>query len=129
MARPEGLKYLESHEWCRIDGEFAYIGITDYAVEQLGEPVHLDVRKLDDDIMHGEIFGEIESTKAVSDLYAPLTGRIVERNEELISDPSKIGEDPFGNGWILKIQIEKAAEADALLDDAAYQKVIDADDH
>lgn len=129
MARPEGLKYLKSHEWCRVEGEYAWIGVSDYALEQLGEPVHLEVRKLDEDIMQEEIFGEIESTKAVSDLYAPLTGRIVERNEEIIDEPSSLGEDPFGKGWIVKIRIEKPAEVAELLDDAGYQKVIDEDDH
>lgn len=129
MSRPANLRYLKSHEWCKLDGNIATIGITDYAVSHLSDLVFLDLPEVKTDTMRGEPFGEIESVKAVSDLYAPMTGEIIERNERLQAELELLGKDPFGDGWMLKIRVEKPSEWDSLLDDGSYQKVIDADSH
>lgn len=129
MPRPQNLRYLKTHEWVRIEGPFAYVGITDYAVSHLSDLVFLDLPELNMDIQQNEPFGEIESVKAVSDLYAPITGAVVERNERLLQELDLLAKDPFGAGWMLKVRMEKPAEANNLLDDAAYQKVVDADNH
>lgn len=129
MARPQNLRYMKTHEWLRVEGPFAYVGITDYAVSHLSDLVFLDLPELNTDIQQNEPFGEIESVKAVSDLYAPITGAVVERNERLMQELDLLAKDPFGAGWMLKIRMEKPSEANNLLDDAAYQKVIDADNH
>jgi glycine cleavage system H protein len=129
MARPKNLRYLKTHEWVRVEGDFAYIGITDYAVSHLSDLVFLDLPDIGTDVMQNEPFGEIESVKAVSDLYAPMTGEIVERNERLMEELDTLNKDPFGGGWMLKVRIEKPNEVNNLLDDAAYQKVIDAESH
>ena len=121
MARPEGNRYLKSHEWARIDGEFAWIGLTDYAIKHLSDLVFLDLPDTGQDIMQNEPFGEIESVKTVSDLYAPLTGEIVERNEELIENLEVLKNDPWDAGWMLKIRMEKPSEFDHLLDAGAYE--------
>jgi glycine cleavage system H protein len=127
MPRPQNLRYMKTHEWCRVDGPFAYVGITDYAVSHLSDLVFLDLPELNTDIQQNEPFGEIESVKAVSDLYAPITGAVVERNERLMQELDLLAKDPFGAGWMLKIRMEKPSEVNNLLDDAAYQKVIDAE--
>jgi glycine cleavage system H protein len=129
MPRPQNLRYLKTHEWLRVDGPFAYVGITDYAVSHLSDLVFLDLPELNTDIQQNEPFGEIESVKAVSDLYAPITGAVVERNERLMQELDLLAKDPFGAGWMLKIRMEKPTEVNNLLDDAAYQKVVDADKH
>jgi glycine cleavage system H protein len=129
MARPKNLRYLKSHEWARVEGEFAFIGITDYAVSHLNEVVFLDLPEVGTDVMANEPFGEVESIKTVADLYSPVTGQIVERNDELAEELDTLTKDPFGKGWMLKVRMEKPAEIDALLDDAAYQRVINAEKH
>jgi glycine cleavage system H protein len=129
MARPKNLRYLKTHEWARVEGEFAWIGITDYAVSHLNEVVFLDLPEVGTDVMMNEPFGEIESIKTVADLYAPVTGQIVERNDELMQELDILTKDPFGKGWMLKVRMEKPAEFNALLDDAGYQKVINAEKH
>jgi glycine cleavage system H protein len=129
MARPKNLRYLKTHEWVRVEGEFAWIGITDYAVSHLNEVVFLDLPEVGTDIMMNEPFGEVESIKTVADLYAPVTGQIVERNDELMQELDILPKDPFGKGWMLKVRMEKPAEVNALLDDAGYQKVINAEKH
>jgi glycine cleavage system H protein len=127
MARPKNLRYLKTHEWVREDGEFAWIGITDYAVSHLNDVVFLDLPEVGTDIMMNEPFGEVESIKTVADLYAPVTGQIVERNDELMEELDTLSKDPFGRGWMLKVRMEKPAELQQLLDDAGYQKVIAAE--
>jgi glycine cleavage system H protein len=129
MARPKNLRYLKTHEWVRVEGEFAWIGITDYAVSHLNEVVFLDLPEVGTDIMMNEPFGEVESIKTVADLYAPVTGQIVERNDELVQELDVLTKDPFGKGWMLKVRMEKPAEVSSLLDDAGYQKVINAEKH
>ncbi len=129
MPRPANLRYLKSHEWCKLEGNIATIGISDYAVSHLSDLVFLDLPEVKTDTMRGEPFGEIESVKAVSDLYAPMTGEIIERNERLQAELELLGKDPFGDGWMLRIRVEKPSEWDSLLDDGAYQKIIDAESH
>jgi glycine cleavage system H protein len=129
--RPDDRKYLKSHEWVKIEGDTAYVGITDYAVGHLSDLVFLDVPDVGTDLMANEPFGEIESVKAVSDLYCPLTGEVIEQNEDLVGDLSILNEDPFGKGWMIKIKImdmKELDELDTLLDAAAYEKVVEADD-
>ena len=127
--RPEGLKFLKSHEWVKVEGNMAIIGITDYAVGHLSDLVFLDLPDVGTDLMANEPFGEIESVKAVSDLMAPVSGEVVEVNDSLTDSLDKVGTDPFGEGWIVKIRATNAAEHDQLLDAAAYQKVTEAGDH
>jgi len=127
MARPEGYRYLKTHEWARIDGQFAWIGLSEYAVSHLSDLVFLDLPDVGQDIMQNEPFGEIESVKAVSDLYAPITGEIVDRNERLIEELDILKRDPWDEGWLLKVRMEKPAEFENLLEDSTYQKVIDAE--
>lgn len=129
MGRPQGLKYLKTHEWARTEAEFAWIGITDYAVSHLSDLVFLDLPEVGQDIMQNEPFGEIESVKAVSDLYAPLTGEVVERNDRLMEELDILKRDPWQAGWMLKIRMEKPSEAQHLLDLAAYEKHIASGDH
>ncbi len=107
---PDDLKYLDSHEYVRLDGEIATIGITAFAIDQLGDLVLLELPEIDDTIEKGnkendESFGTIESVKAVSDLYSPVSGTVVERNEEMIEAPEKIAEDPYGEGWLIKVRL------------------------
>jgi glycine cleavage system H protein len=129
MPRPENLRYLKTHEWLRTEGPFAYIGISDYAVSHLSDLVFLDLPEVNTDIQQHEPFGEIESVKAVSDLYAPITGAVVERNEALLQSLDLLAKDPFGAGWMLKVRMEKPSEVDNLLDGAAYAKVIEAEEN
>ena len=129
MSYPTNLRYTETHEWARVDGASVVVGITDFAVHSLQDLVFIDLPKVGAKVEKGKRFGEIESVKAVSDLYAPITGAVVERNERLMQELDLLAKDPFGAGWMLKIRMEKPSEANNLLDDAAYQKVIDADNH
>ncbi|WP_424099241.1 glycine cleavage system protein GcvH [Moorena producens] len=107
---PDDLKYLDSHEYVRLDGEIATVGITAFAIDQLGDLVLLELPDIDDTIEKGnkendQSFGTIESVKAVSDLYSPVSGTVVERNEEMIEAPEKIAEDPYGEGWLIKVRL------------------------
>ena len=115
----EGLYYAESHEYVRVEGDFGYVGITDYAQEQLGNVVYVDAPEVDDEVTQGEEFGAVESVKAASDLMSPVSGTVVEVNEELADSPEKINEDAYAN-WIIKVQLNDKAELDNLLDAAAY---------
>ena len=115
----EGLYYAESHEYVRVEGDFGYVGITDYAQEQLGNVVYVDAPEVDDEVTQGEEFGAVESVKAASDLMSPVSGTVVEVNEELADSPEKINEDAYAN-WIIKVQLNDKAELDNLLDVAAY---------
>lgn len=121
---PENLKYSNDHEWLKMDGEFAYVGITAYAAEQLGDIVFVDVTTVDETLEQNEVFGSIEAVKTVSDLMLPIGGEVVEFNEELEGNPALINTDPYGDGWIVKIKPTNPAEADTLLDAAAYADLI-----
>ena len=121
---PENLKYSNDHEWLKMDGEFAYVGITAYAAEQLGDIVFVDVPSLDETLAKDDVFGSIEAVKTVSDLMLPIGGEVVEFNEELDGNPALINTDPYGEGWIVKIRPTDAAEADSLLNAAQYADLI-----
>ncbi|NLN33063.1 MAG: glycine cleavage system protein GcvH [Flavobacteriaceae bacterium] len=124
MNVPQELKYSKDHEWVRVDGNTAFIGITDFAQDQLGDIVYVDISVQEgDEISEGEIFGSIEAVKTVSDLFIPVSGKIIEINEELNSAPETINSDPYGEGWIIKVEMSDTSEYDALLDAAGYQEV------
>ncbi|MBR3578173.1 MAG: glycine cleavage system protein GcvH [Bacteroidales bacterium] len=124
MMIPENLKYSNDHEWLKMDGEFAYVGITAYAAEQLGDIVFVDVTTVDETLEQNEVFGSIEAVKTVSDLMLPIGGEVVEFNEELEGNPALINTDPYEGGWIVKIKPTNPAEADTLLDAAGYADLI-----
>ena len=118
----EGLYYAESHEYVKVEGNVGYIGITDYAQEQLGNVVYVDMPNVDDEITAGEEFGAVESVKAASDLISPVSGKVIEINESLEDAPELINEDAFSN-WIIKIELSDTSELDNLLDSNAYSKL------
>jgi glycine cleavage system H protein len=125
MNIPQNLKYTQDDEWVRIEGEFAYVGITDYAQHELGDIVFVDVDCVGDTIAAGEAFGSIEAVKTVADLLMPVEGEVVEFNTNL-DDASSINNDPYGEGWIIKIKPANVADIDALLDNIAYTAKIGA---
>ncbi len=116
----EGLYYSESHEYVRVEGEFGFIGITDYAQHALGNVVYVDVPEVDDEVTAGEEFGAVESVKAASDLMSPVSGTVVEVNEALDDEPELLNQDAFEN-WIIKVQLSDTSELDNLMDAAAYE--------
>ncbi len=116
----EGLYYSESHEYVRVEGDFGFIGITDYAQNALGNVVYVDMPEVDDEVEAGEEFGAVESVKAASDLYSPVSGTVVEINQALEDQPELINEDAFGN-WIIKVSLSDKSQLDALMDAAAYE--------
>ena len=119
----EGLKYAESHEWVKVEGNIAVIGVTDYAQKEMGDITYVDMPDVDDEVAAGEEFGALESVKASSDLFCPVSGTVVAVNEELEDAPEKVNEDAFAN-WIIKVEMSDAAELDALMDAAAYKAFI-----
>ncbi len=121
---PENLKYSNDHEWLKLDGDIAYVGITAYAAEQLGDIVFVDVPSVDETLEQNEVFGSVEAVKTVSDLMLPIGGEVLEFNEELDGNPALINTDPYGEGWIVKIRPTNVAEADTLLDAAVYADLI-----
>ena len=125
MNIPENLLYTEDHEWVKIDGDVATIGITDFAQGELGDIVFVEVETVDEDLDKGEVLGTIEAVKTVSDIFMPVSGKVIEFNEELESDPEVINKDAFGGGWIVKVKVADISELDDLLDSAAYAKNIE----
>lgn len=117
----EGLYYSESHEYVKVEGEYGYIGITDYAQHELGNVVYVDMPEVDDEVTVGEEFGAVESVKAASDLNSPVSGTVAEVNEELEDQPEKINEDAFAN-WIIKVKLADKSELDSLMDAKAYEE-------
>ena len=122
---PSDLKYHPEHDWARVDGDSATLGITWYAQDSLGEIVFFDPPQVGASISKDQPYAEVESVKAVSDVIAPVSGEITEVNEALGSEPEKINDDPYGEGWLVKIKLSDPSEADALLDAAAYQELLD----
>lgn len=118
----EGLYYAESHEYVRVEGEFGYVGITDYAQSQLGNVTYVDMPEVDDEVTAGEEFGAVESVKAASDVISPVSGTIVEVNEALEDQPELINQDAFAN-WIIKVQLSDPSEVENLMDAAAYEAI------
>jgi glycine cleavage system H protein len=124
-VNPDDLSYTEEHEWARVDGRRFTVGITDYAQDALGDVVYIDLPASGTRVERGQPFGEVESTKSVSDLYAPVTGTIVERNETLESQPELVNSDPYGNGWMVVIEADDENQSDDLLTAADYDKLIE----
>lgn len=124
MNFPDNLKYSNNHEWIKVDGNKATVGITDYAQSELGEIVYVDINTEGESVVKGEVFGSIEAVKTVSDLFLPVSGKVLEINPQLENKPELINEDPYGEGWIIKIEIEDAAGVDNLLSAEAYKKLI-----
>ena len=124
MNIPSNVKYSEDHEWLRIEGEVAYVGITDYAQHELGDIVFVDVDTVGEEVSRNEVFGTIEAVKTVSDLMMPVSGEILEFNEALEENAAAINSDPYGEGWIIKIKMTNPAEAEELKDAAAYSAFI-----
>lgn len=118
----EGLYYSESHEYVRVEGEYGYVGISDYAQHALGNIVYVDMPEVDDEVVAGEDFGAVESVKAASDLISPVTGTVVEINEELEDAPELLNKDPYAN-WIIKVEMSDPTELDNLMDAAAYEEM------
>jgi len=125
MNTPEDLRYSSDHEWVRVEGSRARIGITDYAQDALGDVVFVQVPELGAEVAAGAGISEVESTKSVSDIYAPMAGTIVEVNADLDDAPERINADPYGEGWICVIEVADAAALDALLDAEGYRKLIE----
>ena len=121
MNFPGNIKYTSEHEWIRVEGDEAYVGITDYAQSELGEIVFIDVPTEGETVAQGEVFGSIEAVKTVSDLNMPVTGEVLEINGALDAQPELVNNDPYGEGWIIRISVKDAAELDSLMDAAAYE--------
>ncbi|MHB9056279.1 MAG: glycine cleavage system protein GcvH [Paludibacteraceae bacterium] len=124
MNTPTNLKYSRDHEWVRLDGEFAYVGITDYAQSELGEIVFVEVETVGETLEAGELFGTVEAVKTVSDLLLPVKGEIIEFNEKLEDAPELVNDDPYGEGWMVKIIISESAELNNLLSAEEYTALI-----
>ena len=125
MQVPEQLRYSTDHEWVAVDGNRVRVGITDYAQNALGDVVYVQVPRLGAEVMAGDSFGEVESTKSVSDVYAPVSGTVVGVNEGLADTPEILNSDPYGAGWLCEIEFTDSTQIDGLLDAAAYQALID----
>ena len=124
MNFPQNLKYTNEHEWIRVEGDIAYVGITDYAQEQLGDIVLVDIPTVGETLEAGETFGTIEVVKTISDLFLPLAGEILEQNEALEENPELVNKDPYGEGWLIKMKPADASAAEDLLDAEAYKAVV-----
>jgi glycine cleavage system H protein len=121
---PEGLKYHEEHDWARVEGDEAVLGITWFAADALGELVHFEPPEAGSNVTKGQSYGEVESVKAVSDVIAPLSGEVLEVNQQVVGAPETVNEDPYGNGWLIRIRLADTGEAHALLDADAYRQVL-----
>lgn len=124
MNIPNELKFTKDHEWIRIDGDIATVGITDFAQSELGDIVYVEVETVGDTLDRDEVFGTVEAVKTVSDLFLPLSGEIIEFNEGLESEPEKVNSDPYGEGWMIKLKISDSSEIAELMDDAGYKALI-----
>ncbi len=122
---PDDLKYHAEHDWARVEGDTATVGVTWYAQDALGEIVHYEPPEQGSSVAKDESYGEVESVKAVSDLVAPLSGEVVEVNQALVDAPETINEDPYGEGWLIKIRLSDSSEADGLMDVSAYRKLLE----
>lgn len=126
MNIPEELKYTKDHEWVKVEGDTATVGVTDFAQSELGDIVFVEVETVGDEVAEGDTFGTIEAVKTVSDLFSPVTGEVLEFNEAIEDAPESINSDPYGKGWIIKMKISDASQLDGLLDAAAYKELIGA---
>lgn len=125
LEYPNDLKYLDSHEYVRLDGEIATIGISAFAVDQLGDIVFLELPEVNDALTKGESFGSIESVKAVEDLYPAVSGTVIERNEAMLESPEQVVEDPYGEGWLLKVRVNDSSELDDALSADEYRALVE----
>ena len=126
MNVPANLKYTKDHEWVLVEGKEATVGITDFAQHELGDIVFIEIETIGEKLAHGEVFGTVEAVKTVSDLFMPLSGTVTMKNAELDDAAELVNSDPYGRGWMIKVAIDDASEVDALLDAAAYMKLIGA---
>lgn len=126
MNIPENLKYTKDHEWIRVEGKEAYVGITDYAQGELGDIVFIEIETEDEELEKEEVFGTIEAVKTVSDMFMPVSGKVLEVNEKLEDSPEVVNKDPYGDGWLIKISLKDESEASELLDADAYKKLLEA---
>ena len=125
MKIPKDLKYTNDHEWVKIDGDVATVGITDFAQGELGDIVYVEVETVDETLDREEVFGTVEAVKTVSDLFAPLSGEIIEFNQSLEDEPEKVNSDPYGEGWMVKIRFSDASQVDDLLSAEEYSEVVE----
>ena len=126
MNIPENLKYTKDHEWIRVEGNEAYVGITDYAQGELGDIVFIEIETEGEELDKEEVFGTIEAVKTVSDMFMPVSGKVLEVNEKLEDSPEVVNKDPYGDGWLIKISLKDESEAGELLDAGAYKKLLEA---
>ena len=119
----KSLKYTQDHEWIRVEGDHAFVGITNFAQGELGDIVYVEIETLDESVQMGNVFGTIEAVKTVSDLFMPVDGIVVEVNDKLESEPELVNNDPYGEGWMVKIKLDNPSQVDELLDLAAYEKI------
>ncbi|MCR5888494.1 glycine cleavage system protein GcvH [Hymenobacter sp. J193] len=126
MNLPATLQYTKEHEWVRVEGDVAYVGITDHAQRELGDIVYVDIDTLDKDVAQNDVFGTVEAVKTVSDLFSPISGTVLEINDKLDSSPELVNSDPYGDGWMVKISISNPAELEALLSAEAYGELVGA---
>ncbi len=127
MSYPEILKYTREHEWVKADGEIAYVGITDHAQHELGDIVFVDLPKVGATLSKGETLGSVESVKAVSDIYSPVSGEVLEANQSLAQSPEKLNEDPHGEAWLVKVKLSAPEEINDLMNAADYQSYVGAE--
>jgi glycine cleavage system H protein len=126
MNFPENLKYTKDHEWVKVEGDTAWVGITDFAQNELGDIVYIEVNTIGETLEQEETFGTIEAVKTVSDLFMPVSGEVIEFNQDLEPNPEIVNQDPYGNGWIVKVKITNKAEIDQLLDVEKYKELVGA---
>ena len=126
MKIPDNLRYTKDHEWIRVEGEEAYVGITDYAQNELGDIVFIEIETEGEHLEKEEVFGTIEAVKTVSDLFLPVSGKVIDLNSELEDNPDVVNKDPYGEGWLIKVDVDNASQLDELLDSAAYKDMINA---
>ena len=124
MNFPENLKYTKDHEWVRVEGTIATIGITDFAQGELGDIVYVEIETEGEELAHEEIFGTVEAVKTVSDLFMPVSGKVLEVNPALLSNPEAVNKDPYGNGWMIKVEMKDASELNSLLSVSDYKALI-----
>ena len=124
MTFPDNLKYTKEHEWLRVEGDFAYIGITDFAQRELGDIVYVEVETLNEDLAKEAVFGTVEAVKTVSDLFMPVSGTVVEFNKDIEKSPEVVNQDPYGKGWMIKIKLNNKSELGSMLSSTDYQKMV-----
>lgn len=124
MNAPDNLKYTKEHEWVSVEGNVATVGITDFAQGELGDIVYLELDTVDEEFGQGEVFGTVEAVKTVSDLFMPVSGKVSAANDKLEDEPELVNSDPYGNGWLIKIELSDPSELDGLMDAAAYKGMV-----